>query len=137
MAKRIRDSASPPKSGRIKANENAKPSPNHLVPKFSLEYLQKSHCLSKCTKDEKAALIDRLHELSQLTWQQIQQAHRHGQGSETIARTSMNVGVPPAITDDTPILSFRFSGKAPMVGFRREDVFYLVWIDRAFNVYPH
>lgn len=54
--------------------------------------------------DEKAALADRLHELSQLTWQQIQQAPRHGQGSETIARTSMKVVVPPAITEDTPIL---------------------------------
>lgn len=49
----------------------------------------------------------------------------------------MKVVVPPSITEDTPILSFRFSGKAPMVGFRREEVFYVVWLDRAFDVYPH
>jgi hypothetical protein len=48
-----------------------------MRPKFSLEYLQRSHCLSLCARDEKAALADRFHELSQLTWQQIHQADRH------------------------------------------------------------
>lgn len=137
MGKHIKAPSSQSATGRFKTTENAKPSPNQLIPKFSLEYLQKSHCLSLCSKDEKAALADRLHQLSQLTWQQIQQAHRHGQGSETIARTSMKVVLPSAITEDTPILSFRFSGMAPMVGFRREEVFYVVWLDRAFDVYPH
>jgi hypothetical protein len=134
---RIKLSVSQPKDARIKTTENAKPSPNQLRPKFSLEHLQKSHCLSLCEKDEKAALADRLHQMSQLTWQQIQQADRHGQGSETIARTSLKVTVPSAITEDTPILSFRFCGKAPMVGFRQEEVFYVVWLDRAFDVYNH
>lgn len=75
--------------------------------------------------------------MSQLTWQQIQQAHKHGQGGETIARTSLKVTIPTAITEDAPILSFRFCGKAPMVGFRKDEVFYVVWLDRAFDVYPH
>lgn len=124
-------------SGRIRAPENAKPTPNQLRPKFSLEYMQKSHCLSLCEKDEKVALIDRMHELSQLTWQQIQQAPRHGQGHEIIDQSSIKPPMPSAITEDVKILSFRFCGKAPMVGFRRDEVFYIVWLDRAFDVYQH
>src|SRR5260363_5977 len=42
-------------------------STQHMRPKFSLEYVQKSHCVSRCTQEEKAALLERLHELSQLT----------------------------------------------------------------------
>lgn len=99
--------------------------------------MQSSHCLSTCTKDEKAALADRLHQMSQLTWQQIQQAPRHGQGGETIARASLNVKVPNVVTEDTPILSFRFFAMAPMIGFRKDEVFYILWLDRAFDAYEH
>lgn len=124
-------------AGRIKVGENKQPSPNQKRPKFSLEHLLKSHCLSNCTKDEKAALADRLHQMSQLTWEQIQQSSRKGQGSETIARTSINEKIPSSITEDTNILSFRFFGNAPMVGFRQDEVFFIVWLDRAFDVYDH
>lgn len=137
MVKRIKDHGQQRAAGRIKTAENVKPTPNQLVPKFSFEHLRKTHCISNCEKDEKVALIDRMHELSQMTWQQIQQAPRHGQGCEIIGRNSMKVGIPDVITEDTNILAFRFFGKAPMVGFRQDDVFYLVWLDRDFTVYTH
>ena len=122
---------------RIEAKSNARSNPNSLVPKFSFEFLSKSHCISSCQKDEKAALTDRLHQLSQLVWQRIQESSRHGQGCEIISRASMRVSIPDCITEDTNILAFRFFGKAPMVGFRREEVFYIVWLDRDFTVYDH
>jgi hypothetical protein len=109
-----------------------------MRPKFSLEHLRKSHCISNCTKDEKAALADRLHELSQLTWQQIAQCSRKGQGSEIIARSSIGEdSIPACITEDSNIIAFRFFGNAPMVGFRDAEVFFIVWLDRAFDLYDH
>jgi len=122
---------------RLKSHDTAKQTPNQMRPKFSLEYLQKGYCLSDCTKDEKAAFADRLHELSQLTWQQIQQAGRHKQGFEKIPSESIKSGIPPCITDDVVIMAFRFCGLAPMVGFRRDEVFFAVWLDRDFTLYDH
>src|SRR5260363_122159 len=104
-------------------------STQHMRPKFSLEYVQKSHCVSRCTQEEKAALLERLHELSQLTWQSIMQAGRHGQGCDTLPRNAIS-SIPSCIPEDTNILVFRFNGKAPMVGFRRHEVFLLCgWIE--------
>lgn len=102
-----------------------------------MEYLAKEHCLSACTAEEKAAFADRLHELSQLNWQQIAQAPRHGQGSETISRKAIKSPIPAVITEDVTIIAFRCIGKAPMVGFKAHDTFYVVWIDRAFSLYEH
>lgn len=109
-----------------------------MRPKFCLEHLRRSYCLSGCDKDEKAAFADRLYELSQLSWQQIAQSSRKGQGSEVIARTSIKGdAIPTVITEDVNILAFRCIGNAPMVGFRSGEVFHVVWIDRAFTLYDH
>ena len=108
-----------------------------MRPKFCLEHLQKDHCLSKCTTEEKAAFADRIHEMSQLTWQQLSQAHRHKQGFEPIDRSAIKGTFPSVLTQDVTILAFRFSGMAPMVGFRTGEVFHVVWFDRAFNLYKH
>ncbi len=78
-------------------------STQHMRPKFSLEYIQKSHCVSRCTKEEKAALIERLHELSKLTWQKIMQAGKHGQGCSTLPRNAIP-SIPSFIPEDTNIL---------------------------------
>lgn len=108
-----------------------------MRPKFCLEHLQKDHCLSKCTLEEKAAFADRIHEMSQQTWQELSQAHRHKQGFEAIDRSSIKGRFPSALTADVTIYAFRFHGMAPMVGFRTNEVFHVVWFDRAFNLYDH
>jgi hypothetical protein len=118
-------------------SQSLRTSSNQMRPKFSLEHLAKSHCLSNCLKEEKSAFVDKLHELSQLTWQQIQQAPKHGLGHETIARSSIKAAVPHHITEDVRFLAFRFMGKAPMVGYKVDEVFFVVWIDRAFVLYDH
>lgn len=137
MSKRLREPAKD-NGQRIKAQVVPSVSPQQMRPKFSLEHLRRSHCISSCAKDEKAALADRMHELSQLTWQQIAQAPKGGQGSEIISRNAIGEEtIPSVITEDTNIIAFRFSGKAPMVGYREAEVFHIVWLDRAFNLYDH
>lgn len=75
--------------------------------------------------------------MSQLTWQQLSQAPRHGQGFESIARKAIKGTFPSVLTQDVTILAFRFNGKAPMVGFRSGEVFHVVWLDRTFELYDH
>ncbi len=128
----------PPATGaRVRANASSAGTSQLQRPKFCLEHLQKDYCISKCTADEKAAFADRIHEMSQLTWQQLSQAPRHGQGFESIERKAIKGTFPSVLTQDVTILAFRFAGKAPMVGFRSAEVFHVVWLDRTFELYDH
>lgn len=136
MAKRV-DQRRRAKGDQLDSLKGESGASHHLYPKFSLEHLTDADCLSKCNRAEKAQFADRLRELSQLTWQQIGQAPRHGQGYETLARTAIRAGIPSCITDDLKLLAFRCIGKAPMVGFKVHDTFYVVWIDRDFSLYEH
>lgn len=106
-------------------------------PVFSLHYLNKDFCLSCCTNEQKAAFADSIHRLSQLTWNEIICSHRHGLGYEKISRDSIRSGIPNHITEEVNFIAFRFCGKAPMVGYRDENVFHVIWLDRAFTLYKH
>lgn len=121
--------ASPPATAEIP--------PQQQTPVFCLRYLQGDYCLSKCNKDEKAALSDTLQQLSRLTWAQIAVAPRKGAGYEKIARNSLKSGLPPHLTDDVNVLAFRFFGNAPMVGYRDGRVFHILFLDRDFTLYDH
>lgn len=90
-----------------------------------------------CQTDEKAALADRLHEMSQLTWEQLRQAPKHGQGYEKISRDAIRPSVPAQVTPDVNLIAFRFCGKAPVVGYRNRRIFHVLWLDRAFTLYNH
>lgn len=117
--------------------QTRKVAPKQQNPIFSLVHLRKDYCLSSCTKDEKAAFADTLHRLSQLTWNQIGSSSRHGLGYERISQDAIRSGLPSHIKDDVNFIAFRFFGKAPMVGYRDENVFHIVWIDRTFTLYDH
>jgi len=49
----------------------------------------------------------------------------------------MSVAIPASITDDVTIWAIRFAGMNPMVGYKRGDVFHIVWLDHNFSVYEH
>jgi len=72
-----------------------------------------------------------------MTWYQIQQAPRHGLGSEKIEYDSIKSTKPDIVTKDSTILALRFSGKKPFVGIRDGSLFHIIWIDNKFNLYKH
>lgn len=104
-------------------------------PIFCLCFLQRDFCLSKCEANEKSAFADTLHKLSQLTWAQIQSSHKHAAGCEIISRSSLKFAPPKHVTDDVPILAFRFFGKMPMLGYRNGRVFHVIALDRNHAAY--
>ena len=94
--------------------------------------------MTDCEREAQAAFALTLHRLSQLTWQEIRNAPRHGLGTEKIVRECIRAPVPPGITEDVEsFLAIRFHGKAPMVGFRSGETFHVVWLDRDFTLYHH
>ncbi|MDE1491932.1 hypothetical protein [Xenorhabdus bovienii] len=123
--------------GRLRIGPEFNDDSENRPPEFSLRYLQNNYCVDSCQRDEKAALSDSLFRLSQLTWSQIKQQHRHALGFEKIHRTAIKPAIPPHITEDVNLIAFRFSGMKPMVGYRRDSTFFIVWLDRDFTVYRH
>lgn len=125
-------------SGRVGLSHSKKSdSPDNNPPVFSLRYLQKGYCLNCCQKDEKAALADKLFTLSKLSWSEIKGLPRHGLGFEKIKSSSIKATIPAHITDDVDLIAFRFCGLSPMVGYRNESTFFIVWLDRSFTLYDH
>ncbi len=109
-------------------------SSNTLHPIFDVSDLSKGpYSLALCTKDEKSAFADKLVEMSQSSWQELFQANRHKQGYEIIE----NYPKPSNLTDDVKIIAFRFYGMAPMIGYRQEQIFHIIALDRDFTAYKH
>jgi hypothetical protein len=107
-------------------------------PVFCFKYIHKDHGLTNCSDEEKRALLDKLFQLSQMTWQEIQLAPRHGTGSEKINRGSINPSIPSFITDDVQfLLALRFDGKKPMLIHRNKFIMHIIFIDNTFSVYNH
>lgn len=124
--------------GRIKSGIDSSLSSDKKKPKFSFCYIESSHCITKCQKDEKAGLADRLYRLSQLTWSELKQQDRHKLGFEKIARDSIRSGIPVHITEDVDhFLAFRFDDMKAMVGYRLGSTFFVIWLDRDFTLYKH
>jgi len=72
-----------------------------------------------------------------MTWGEIIQAPRHGMGFETIARNAIRRPIPNHVTDDVTFIAFRFSGKKPMVGYRTDGMFHIIWFDCSYDLYDH
>jgi hypothetical protein len=116
----------------------ARISSNHQKPVFDLSQLRGEYCITRCTLEEKAAFVDRLHRLSQMTWAEIQIAPRHGLGTEIISRDSLGDRTNPTeMTEDVPLLAFRFMGLAPFIGYRTDRIFTVLIVDPRFTAYPH
>ncbi|MEG4217494.1 hypothetical protein QUA27_18980 [Microcoleus sp. Pol14C6] len=137
MKKHLKANQRQEKGKRISPREIVDLPPEQESPLFSLRYMNKDYSLAQCTKDEKAAFADKLYKLSQLTWSQINASSRHGLGYEKIARSAIRSPIPSHLKDDVNFIAFRFCGKAPMVGYRDAAVFYVIWLDRNYTLYPH
>lgn len=110
---------------------------NREKPTFCLRYVDTDYCITRCDRDDKAAFVDKMRRLSTMTWNEILQAGRHAMGFETIARTSIRRPIPPHVTEDVTFIAFRFSGMKPMVGYRKDAMFHIIWFDCSYCLYDH
>lgn len=106
-------------------------------PCFCFQQIQKGYNSKSCTKDHLRDLVKTIEKLSQLTWIQITNTQKHGFGLEHISRDSINPGLPSDISKNTTFLALRFSGNAPMIGYREENVFHVLFLDPKFSAYNH
>ncbi len=108
-------------------------------PIFSLERLQLGkYCFSNMDGSHKASFAEAIFKRRNTSWAEIKKTGRHKLGFEKIDKKSINAPIPAFITEEVDhFLAFRFSGMKPMVGYRLRDVFYVLWFDSCFDLYPH
>jgi hypothetical protein len=113
------------------------PKSEYNYPIFCLKHIHRDFCIANCTEEEKGRLIDRMHKLSSMTWEQVRQAPRHGLGQEIISQDAIKAGKPPHVTPDMNLYALRFDGLKPFVGYKKDFIFHILYIDRDFTLYKH
>jgi hypothetical protein len=110
---------------------------NREKPTFCLRFVDSQYCITACQDDDKAAFADKIRRMSQMTWNDLIQAPRHGMGLETIPAFRIKRPRPHHLTDDVTLIAFRFSGMKTMVGYRQDGTFHIIWFDCDFSLYTH
>ncbi len=121
----------------IKPTQDLFPKSIFNYPVFCFKHLHKDYSITQCQKEEKISLVEKLHKLSTMTWEQIRLSPRHGLGSEKISQDSIKVGLPSHVTPDVTFYALRFDGMKPMVGYKSDFIFHIVYLDRDFTLYNH
>ena len=121
-------------AGKIATRENPGVSYQDDPPKFSLRYIQLDYCITRCEQDDQLQFIQSMLKRRDVPWKTLTVLPHEKLGCEIIR--SLNVPMPECAKGKS-IISFRFSSKKAMVGFRERDVFYILWFDRDFSVYTH
>lgn len=135
---RIKESKGAEHGEHIRADARHRTPYKTHYPAFSLRYLSGADfSLNSCDQEQKAALAETLRKLSQLRWQDIQASNRHKNGFEKIPQSAIRASIPKHVTEDVTLLAFRFWNFAPMVGYRDEEIFFILWLDPMFKLYDH
>ena len=122
------------------SDSQIKGSTNHLNPAFCFQYIQEGFTIEDCVDDKiKAIIATKMQHLSQISWEEIQKLPRQKAGHEKISQNSLKVSIPNNTPPDREFLSFRLGGgkNSVFIGYRKDQVFYVVWIDPNGKVYNH
>ena len=128
--KRLQDKT----AGKIAPREIPGGSYQDEPPKFSLQYIQPDYCITKCEHNDQLQFIQSMIKRKNIPWKILIASPHEKLGCEVIRSLKIQT---PECAEDKSIISFRFSGKKAMIGFRERDVFYILWFDRNFTVYTH
>jgi len=125
------------KGKRIAISENV--NYDAMPPIFSLERLQPGdYCLSSMDQENKSQFAEAIFRRKSLKWSEVKNIGRHGLGLEKIPKHAIKAPLPSFIKDDIEdFFAFRFNGKRPMVGYRVNNIFYVLWFDHNFTLYKH
>lgn len=81
-------------------------------------------------------MFNKLRILSQMIWKDINVLPREN-GTEIIDRSNLKVGLPQFMTEDIRILSIRFGSVERMIGYKLDNIFYILYLDVNCSIYSH
>ncbi len=87
----------------------------------------------------RAEFLEKWHKRSVLTWKELAaKHHRHGLGAEFIPASVIKPQIPRQFQDLEKFRVYRHKGNLPFVGWKDGEVFYVIWIEKAYNeLYKH
>lgn len=107
---------------------------------FSLRYIQQGNfCFDKMNHQQKSDFAEALYKRRGCTWRELYTTDRKGLGTENIHESQINAPRPNFLKEDVDKYNvLRFSiNPARIVGFREENIFYILWIDCKGDLYDH
>jgi len=127
----------PNKGKRFDAQDT--PDWNEHPPIFSLEKVQSGkYCFSQLPDKCKIAFATAQFSRRNHTWKEISQMPKHGYGTEKIPKNQIKATIPSFITPEVKDFQvLRYHENRPMVGYRKRDVFYILWFDHNYSLYDH
>lgn len=114
--------------------------PDIDYPVFCFRYMHRDYNVKSCPQEDKIAFFDRLCAISNLSWNDLSKAHRHGLGWELIPFDQISPDLPSgyrATEDVKSLYAFRYFDKKPFLGVRNRSVFHLLYIDFNRDIYDH
>ena len=129
----------PKKGEHFKAGESPAENYDKDKPIFSLRHMRRGddYCISKCDSEDKSSFADTLLQISQFTWAQLKSISRHKNGFELLPQDAIRKVPPVVMSPDQRYMAFRFRGMKSMVGYRDNDVYHILWLDRDRTLYNH
>lgn len=122
-----------PRKPKLRSGEPVR-STNRSPVSFAFPYEVRGFGFPDCDRNELLDLFDAFRLRSRMTWAEMISAPRTGLGTETIARDAVR-SVPPDITEDVNLLVLRTGRRGRVVGYRRDSVFVVVWVDPKHRLY--
>ena len=108
---------------------------------FSFRYLQKDYGLDhkRLTKEYKLQLLSKLIRTTNMTWLQLELKNKRDGGLEKIPKNCLKKSLPSVVSDDIDKLYvLRFaSQECRLIGFRRGNIFFVLFIDPDLSLYNH
>ena len=107
---------------------------------FSLQHIQAGKfCFSILDHKQKGDFADALYRRKDFTWNDLYQNDHKKLGVESLPADRIKASKPTFMTEDVDKYEvIRFSKEdGRVVGFRKSNVFYILWIDCKFKLYNH
>jgi hypothetical protein len=110
----------------------------HVI--FSLQHIQSGpYCFSGLDHRQKGDFADALFRRKDFTWIELQSNDHRKLGAEQLPATMIKAKQPACLTEDVEKYDvLRFShNDGRIVGFRRNHIFHILWIDCKLELYDH
>jgi len=107
---------------------------------FDFRYMSEEHTYNKATNAHWPKLFLDLKQISSKSWASTMQNPRQTrQGYEKLPQDALNKPLPSCIPNDTKLDVIRVAGSnaARLIGYKNKSVFYVLWLDFDYSVYPH
>jgi len=134
---------SKPKPSKFKIIQSIEPLPfqkndDKDYPNFSFRYAcTKNYCIKKCSHSQFKSLFNTLRMLSESPWNKISGYARENLGFEHLNQKHINAAIPSVVGIGEKIMVFRFGGTERMAGIRRDNTFFILFVDIKRTLYNH